>query len=184
VRHSGFEDLEMALKAYLLSFLARQRLVLEQKFEARYPHHWLVWEPGTWKAPPANAAVAETREPQKGKKPQPVDASDALCFELALKPGGNDEIHIGRAESNELVLSDLTVSRGHCLLRCKDGRWSAAPAENVTAMAVGGTPVLPGGELPLAPGQQLELGDVQLTLLDPKALCARIDVAATKLKRP
>src|SRR5882757_1486697 len=70
-------------RAYLLSFLARQRLLLEQKFDGRYPHHWLVWEPGSWKAPPVNAAVAETRLPSQARPLARAQAGDALCFELS-----------------------------------------------------------------------------------------------------
>jgi hypothetical protein len=173
---------ELMFRAYLLSFLARQRLLLlEQRFGARYPHHWLVWEPGSWKAPPANASVAETKLPMKTLMPPRAEPGDALCFELAVKPERKEPVRIGRAEESELVISDATVSREHCTLRLDNGQWKVRACEAVKSLKVDGKALAAGAEATLAPGQQLDLGDVKLTLLDPRRFYERVASQAAKL---
>jgi hypothetical protein len=168
-------------RAYLLSFLARQRLLLEQRFDARYPHHWLVWEPGTWKAPPANAKTTETRLPAPSNQPPRAQPGDALCFELAMKPDRPAALRIGRAEESELVISDATVSREHCTLRLEKGQWLVRASDSVKSMKVDGRALAAGAEASLSPGQQLDLGEVKLTFLDPKQFHVRVADQASKL---
>ena len=169
------------VRAYLLSFLARQYLLLKHGFEPRYPHNWLVWEPGTWRAPPANASVVETRLPAQRTQPQRAAPGDALCFELALKADAKGPLRIGRADESELVISDATVSREHCLLRRADGSWYVRASESVKSMKVGGRVLEAGAEVKVEPGEALDLGDVKLTLLDPKRFCKRVGAQAAKL---
>jgi pSer/pThr/pTyr-binding forkhead associated (FHA) protein len=168
------------VRAYLLSFLARQYLLLKQEFEPRYPNAWLVWEPGSWRAPPLNASVAETRLPGS-RPPERSGPSDALCFELALKVDRTEPVRIGRAEDNELVIPDATVSREHCLLRRDGDQWHVRASSTVKAMRVAGRDVQAGSETPLASGEALELGEVTLTLLDSKRFHQRVAAQAAKL---
>lgn len=169
-------------RAYLLSFLARQRLLLEQRFDARYPHHWLVWEPGSWKAPPLNASVAQTRFPTANPGPMPLRGDDALCFELKLIAERKEPLRIGRGDASELVISDATVSREHCTMRVSDGRWFVRACEGVKATKVAGALLGPGAERTIASGEQLDLGDVKLTFLDPRRFCERVTAEAARLK--
>lgn len=168
-------------RAYLMSFLARQYLVLKQGFDVRYRSPWLVWEPGSWRAPPANAGVAETRLPSALKTPPRVQPGDALCFELPVKPEATGSLRIGRADESELVISDATVSRVHCLLRQEGGEWYVKASESVKSMKVDGRPLAAGAEAKLQPGQQLDLGEVKLTFLDAQRLTARVAETASKL---
>lgn len=170
----------MVFRAYLQSFLCRQHLVLGERFCARYPHPWLVWEPGTWKAPGPSVTVAETRLPGAAL-PLRAEGSDALCFELAPRANGSGTLRIGRGEENELVLSDDTVSREHCIVRVEGDRWFVRASDSVKAFNVADRPVPPGTEAPLAPGQTLVLGNVKLTFLDAAKFCARIGKAAAEL---
>ena len=40
------------VRAFMFSFLARQALTRSrEEMGERYPHPWLVWEPGAWIAP-------------------------------------------------------------------------------------------------------------------------------------
>ncbi|MBL8951876.1 MAG: FHA domain-containing protein, partial [Myxococcaceae bacterium] len=155
-------------RAYLLSFLTRQFLLRRAGFETRYPHPWLVWEPGSWRAPPVNAGVAETLLPGAARPPR-AGPGDALCFELDPKtsPG---PLRIGRAEGSELLISDATVSREHCVLRREGAAWFVKASPSVKSMRVAGRPLAAGAETQLEPGQQLDLGEVKLTFLDGRQL--------------
>jgi hypothetical protein len=168
-------------RAYLLSFLARQYLVLKQGFDARYKNSWLVWEPGSWRAPPANAGGAVTRLPGPLAMPARAAPGDALCFELAFKADPNAPLRIGRADDSELVISDATVSREHCLLRRDELGWFVKASPSVKSLRVGGSALPAGSEAKLEPGHTLDLGEVKLTFLDPRRFCERVATQASKL---
>ncbi len=69
-------------RSLLLSLLVRQHLVLKEKFRARYPHPWLVWESGAWNVPETGRQnVASTQLPVSDLR-DCLPAGDALCFEL------------------------------------------------------------------------------------------------------
>lgn len=166
-------------RAYLLSFLSRQFLLRRQGFETRYPHPWLVWEPGSWRAPPANPSAAQTQLPG-AMRPPPAGPGDALCFELDVKLA-KGPLRIGRADESELLISDATVSREHCVLRRDGNDWFLKASPSVKSLKLGGQPLAAGAEVKLVPGQQLDLGEVKLTYLDPKQFVARIESEAAKL---
>ena len=85
------------LPGYLLSLLVRQRALLKERFDARYPHAWLVWEPGARLRPqsPADLEAGQTQMPSKERGQYPA-GNDALCFPLPepSKPG-NWAVSIG-----------------------------------------------------------------------------------------
>ncbi len=166
-------------RAYLLSFLAKQFIVRPHGFGARYPNAWLVWEPGSWRAPPRNPGAAETQLPGAA---QPARASpgDALCFELDPKVA-KGPLRIGRAEDSELLISDATVSREHCVLRRDGDHWYVRASASVKSMKLGGAVLIAGSEAKLQPGQQLDLGEVKLTFLDANQFVVRVESEAAKL---
>jgi RsiW-degrading membrane proteinase PrsW (M82 family) len=74
---------------------------------------------------------------------------------------------LGRGASNDVVLTDPTVSRDHARLRLHDGVWWV---ENVSArnpLWVGETEAGPGTSLPVPGGSLLRLGLTTLQLLAP-----------------
>ena len=172
-------------RALLLSLLVRQHLALKEKFRARYPHCWLVWEEGVWNVP-------ENSEQNHGATRLPTSelrdclpSGDAMCFELAPSTG-TDVLSLGRASHNVLVINDATVSREHLVLHAQpDGRW------RVEALAQGGPAMLsgkrlpPGQLMPLETGMQLQLGDVRLTFHDAESFHTRMGhTAALMLAHP
>jgi hypothetical protein len=161
-------------RSLLLSLLVRQHLALKEKFRARYPHSWLVWEAGVWNVP-------ETSEQNHGTTRLPTSdlrdclpSGDAMCFELAPAPG-KDTLALGRSSHNAFVINDATVSREHLVLHAQpDGRWMVeALAQGGPAM-LGGTLLRPGELMPLESGMQLQLGDVRLTFHDAESFHARM----------
>lgn len=166
--------------AYMLSLLSRQLLLVKDRFSSMYPHAWLVWEPGTWRAPPARAKAAKTVSPAMARPHWPA-GGDALCFELQ-PPKGKSWLLIGRADSNDIVVNDATVSREHMILMREEGqRWlaQAGPLAKDTIFLLG-KPLELGASVRLTPGAQMRLGSAVLTYYDSAHFLERVRTAATE----
>jgi hypothetical protein len=161
-------------RALLLSLLVRQHLALKEKFRARYPHSWLVWESGVWNVPEnSEQNHGDTRLPTSDLR-DCLPAGDAMCFELA--PGaGRDVLPLGRASHNVLVVNDATVSREHLALHHQaDGRWMVEALSQGGPALLSGKMLRPGQPTLLESGMQLQLGDVRLTFHDAESFHTRM----------
>lgn len=161
------------MKSFALSRLAQQRLVLGQKFIRQFAHDWLVWEPGAWVVPRGTVSGAETMPPKAGMLAAPR-AGDPLCFVLEARLDGSS-CSIGRAEGNDLVLSDETVSRNHCFFAHTGKTWVVSCTAEAKELTIDGVAVKSNGSAPMKPGQKLMLGHIALTLHDPASMVARLD---------
>lgn len=70
-------------------------------------------------------------------------------------------VNIGRADYNDLVLPDASVSTAHAKLQRREGVWVLVDLDSTNGTFVDGERVK--GEAPLAPGAMVRLGDVQLS---------------------
>jgi hypothetical protein len=177
----GFAPMPNAVRAYLLSVLVRQHLLLKNGFAERYPGCWLVWEPGNWTPAGKNPHTMATQRPSWTGPREPV-AGDALCFELALAPGTR-ELKVGRGPPNDIEVNDLTVSREHLNLSLLTaGGWVATAVSGSTTLRNG--VALPSTELStLKDRDQLGLGSAHLTYYDLRGFAARLVDEAKKLPR-
>jgi hypothetical protein len=168
-------------RSLLLSLLVRQHLALKEKFRARYPHCWLVWESGVWNVPENSEQNHGTTRLPTSDLRDCLPAGDAMCFELAPS-SGRDSLSLGRASSNVFVINDATVSREHLVLHHQpDGRWRVeALAQGGPAM-LGGTLLRPGLPTPMESGMHLQLGDVRLTFHDAESFHTRMGHMAALL---
>src|SRR4051812_41326424 len=97
------------VRTFMSSLLARQVLVLKDKFLERYPSAWLVWEPGVWHAADVDIHTDATKLPSGPEVPAQPQRGDALCF--ALEPAtGRQSWVLGRSQDCDLVMPDATVS--------------------------------------------------------------------------
>ncbi|MBL8951590.1 MAG: FHA domain-containing protein [Myxococcaceae bacterium] len=161
------------MKSFALSRLAQQRLVLGERFGQQFAHDWLVWEPGAWVVPRGTAGGEETMPPKVGLNVKPrID--DPLCFVLAARLDGSG-CTIGRAEGNDLVLSDETVSRRHCFFSHTGKTWVVSCDADAKELKVDGKPVKSTESAPIRSGQRIELGHLTFTLLDNAGMLARLD---------
>lgn len=161
-------------RALLLSLLVRQHMALKEKFRAKYPHPWLVWEAGAWNVPETlEGNVAATRLPLTDLR-DCLPAGDAMCFELvALAERG--PIGLGRASHNAMVVNDATVSREQLLLApTPDGQWQVTRTPGSRPVVLDGAPLEPEKPAVLRQGIQLQVGDVRLTFHDAEGFNARI----------
>jgi len=121
-------------------------------------------------APPAGAGErlkhtmhgveAVPRPPQAGPPP----LASLLVKNGALKnqrvPVKTPVFNIGRADYNDIVLPDPSVSTAHAKLQRREGVWVVVDLDSTNGTFVDGERVT--GESPLAPGTLLRFGDVQL----------------------
>ncbi len=69
-------------------------------------------------------------------------------------------VNVGRAEYNDVVLPDASVSTTHAKLQRREGIWMLVDLESTNGTLVDGDRVT--GEVPLAPGAMVRFGDVQV----------------------
>jgi|SRR5690348_4180543 len=73
-------------------------------------------------------------------------------------------VNIGRADYNDLVLNEESISTSHAKLQRREGVWVLVDLESTNGTFVDGDKV--SGETPLAPGAMVRFGDVQ-TVFEP-----------------
>jgi len=67
-------------------------------------------------------------------------------------------VNVGRADFNDIVLAEPSVSTTHAKLQRKDGLWVISDLGSTNGTYVEGEPV--AGETPLPPGATIRFGDV------------------------
>jgi pSer/pThr/pTyr-binding forkhead associated (FHA) protein len=87
-------------------------------------------------------------------------------------------VNIGRAEYNDLVLGEESVSASHAKLQRRDGAWFLTDLESTNGTFVDGEQV--HGEVPLLPGSTVRLGDVTV-LFDPSDTRGGSPVGGTRV---
>lgn len=154
------------LPTFNQSLLVRQLALVKDGFLARYPHPWLVWEPGAFSVPRAgvDVAVADTKLPSGEPLPPAPTPGDAVCFALKVAPGAG--ARLGRGSDNEVVVSDLTVSRLHARLDHAPTGWTLTSLSETKVTRVRGAEVPRGGVVSLGAHDVIELGGVRLVFCD------------------
>ncbi len=168
-------------RALLLSLLVRQHLALREKFRARYPHPWLVWEAGAWNVPEATEQnVATTHLPVDYLR-DCLPSGEVMCFELAMGVE-RGPLKVGRSSQSALVINDTTVSREHLLLHpTSEGPWLVEALPRATPVLLNGQKLEAEQRIALTPGARLGLGDVCLTFHDADTFHARIGRIAAEV---
>src|SRR6266550_381047 len=101
--------------------------------------------------------------------PRPAPAGSPPLASLLVKSGSlknqrfpvrTPVFNIGRADYNDIVLPDPSVSTAHAKLQRREGVWLVVDLDSTNGTFVDGERV--NGESPLAPGTLLRFGDIQL----------------------
>src|SRR5213082_222665 len=123
-------------------------------------------------APPAGRAVSpeQLKHTVHGiEAVAPPRASAAAFASFLVRSGGltgqrlpvkTPVVNLGRADYNDIVLPDPSVSTSHAKLQRREGVWVLVDLDSTNGTFVDGERVK--GEAPLAPGAMVRLGDVQL----------------------
>src|SRR5437867_1317408 len=128
---------------------------------------------GPGQATPPPGATGRRRHTVHGLEPfvpaSPPSAAVPPFCSLLVRTGGlvgqrlsvkTPVVNIGRADYNDLVVPDPSVSTSHAKLQRREGVWVLADLDSTNGTFVDGEQVK--GEAPLAPGATVRLGDVQL----------------------
>lgn len=101
--------------------------------------------------------------------PSPRSATGGSLASFLVRSGGlagqrlsvkTPVVNIGRADYNDLVVPDPSVSTSHAKLQRREGVWVLVDLDSTNGTFVDGEQVK--GDAPLAPGANVRLGDVQL----------------------
>src|SRR6184192_1702018 len=101
--------------------------------------------------------------------PSPRAAAGGSLASFLVRSGGlagqrlsvkTPVVNIGRADYNDLVIPDPSVSTSHAKLQRREGVWVLVDLDSTNGTLVDGERVK--GEAPLAPGATVRFGDVQL----------------------
>lgn len=162
----------MPVAAYLMSVLARQLGELGADFTRRYAEPWLVWEPGPWRPAltPEARDLQGTDPPGKTAVPKP-DPDDGVCYQLP-PPAPGQQLSVGRASTNDIILNDTTAARHQLVVEPEDGGWRVTVTRG--EVTLGGRRLEPGGWHRFRSGDQLSIGELCLTYLDAPALVDRL----------
>ena len=112
---------------------------------------------------PSPAAERTVAGPPGGARPQAGVLANVVIRSGALK-GQRVAIrvpvvNVGRADYNDIVLADESVSTTHAKIQRREGVWVLVDLESTNGTFVDGERV--AGETPLAPGALLRFGDIQ-----------------------
>src|SRR5881398_3223173 len=138
--------------------------------------------PGPAASPPQAAPPAPSPPPGAGDRlrhtvhgleayvpPSPRSAAGGSLASFLVRSGGlagqrlsvkTPVVNIGRADYNDLVVPDPSVSTSHAKLQRREGVWVLVDLDSTNGTFVDGEQVK--GDAPLAPGATVRLGDVQL----------------------
>src|SRR3989454_408434 len=103
--------------------------------------------------------------------PSPRSAAGGSLASFLVRSGGlagqrlsvkTPVVNIGRADYNDLVVPDPSVSTSHAKLQRREGVWVLVDLDSTNGTFVDGEQVK--GDAPLAPGATVRLGDVQLVV--------------------
>jgi pSer/pThr/pTyr-binding forkhead associated (FHA) protein len=121
-------------------------------------------------SPPGAPAPAAPASPRASQAPSGGRVSQSQAFATLLVTGGSlrgqryavrtPVVNIGRADYNDLVLTDASVSTAHAKLQRREGIFFLVDLNSTNGSFVDGERVQ--GEMPIAAGASLRIGDVPL----------------------
>src|SRR5262249_19676148 len=111
-----------------------------------------------------------------------LSVQDKAGQEVTRRKFETDEISIGRAAGNDLVLASPTVSSKHARLRRENGSWVVADQKSTNGTFVNG--VAAEGPVRVKDGDVVQLGEFTIRLMAPVAEDATLIRAAPKKPAP
>lgn len=128
-----------------------------------------------------------TPVPPPAPTPVPTPAAVAPLASLLIRGGAlkgkrlpvrAPVVNIGRADYNDIVLPEPSVSTAHAKLQRREGVWVISDLESTNGTTVDGEPVK--GEFPLSPGATIRFGEVAV-LFEPMDASADTNAAGTRV---
>jgi hypothetical protein len=159
----------------LLGFFASVRKHTEATFAEKHPEPLLVYIPRAGSSGPDShfvttqvAAVAEmrrTKGTEAGKKGMEQQVS--LIRKSARNPFAQ-QIYIGRAPNNDVVIDDPSVSKSHAFLDQEGARWRITDMGSANGTWLNGVKVGDNTPRDLIDGVKLTLGTLEMQFFTPQ----------------
>ena len=165
-----------------LTTLATQFLTNRDSFKASLQNPVLIW-----KAPPSEVSGQTWQGTHSGVGPSRPHQGEALVFDVRKQPTKNNAfamgVTIGRIDSNDVPLDDVSVSRFHAWLQTDARSWTLCDAESKNGTFLDGKRLTPNQKLPVKDKAKLKFGEVEVIFLEVDALIAMMEeMMASKTK--
>ncbi|HKA16001.1 MAG TPA: FHA domain-containing protein [Myxococcota bacterium] len=151
------------------------RALARSEFEERYGRAFLLLSAAEVSAAPP--AITEVRLEGDSLRARAESTAGLSLVVYAVRRNGRSASHlitVGRAPDNDVVVPDVSISRFHAFVKeGNGGRWLMQDAGSTNGTTVNGNSVPRQGHGPpseLASGDDVRLGQVELTFLDSEAL--------------
>lgn len=156
-----------------LATLVTQFLSDPAKFKASFDYPVLIWD-----APPADASDERWQATMAGQGPSRPNHGEALIYDLRKEPGKLNAfpmgVTVGRIETNDVALDDLSISRFHAWFTQRPQGWVLRDAESANGTWLDGKKLAPKEEVIVPDGAHLKFGDVEVRFVSVVGLVALI----------
>ncbi len=146
-------------------------------FVGRVANPVLLWE-AKQHLKPAEQHWAPT---EAGGAGQPWRSDVPAVFELEKTPGSKNPfamgVTLGRVDTNDLVIDDVSISRFHAYFQqdLKTGGWNVVDAESKNGSWLNAVKLVKNIRTAVASGDQLRFGEIKLIFLDAAGLLAHLE---------
>jgi hypothetical protein len=152
------------------------RALARPEFEERHGRAFLLLSAADLSTP--RPTITEVRLDGDSRAPARMESTANLSLVVyPLRRNNRSASHLitlGRAPDNDVVVPDVSISRFHAFVKQgASGRWLMQDAGSTNGTTVNGSSVPRQGHGPateLSPGDDVRLGQVELTFLDSEAL--------------
>ncbi len=113
--------------------------------------------------------VPATHSPPRSEQPLPAPAAGGTLANLIVRKGKLKGhrfpirvpiVNVGRAEYNDIVVPDQSVSSAHAKIQLREGIWMVVDLDSTNGTFVDGDKV--SGDAPIAPGAVLRFGEISV----------------------
>ncbi len=144
---------------------------LHSRGDAAFPvtSRWLVREPSPWQPPAVDVRATMPILPSMSL----MAAAESLVIELA-PTATPAPISLGRADANDVVINDGTLSKHHLQFLPDDSTWTVADLDSYNGTFLDGVRLTPTRPHTLHDSALLRAGNLELTFHDTAGLLSRL----------
>ncbi len=132
-----------------------------------------------WKAPPTDASGQTWQGTHSGVGPSRPHEGQAIVFSVAKDPAKKNAfamgVTIGRIDTNDVPLDDVSVSRFHAWLQKDSKGWVLCDAESKNGTFCDGKRLEPNQKISIKDKSKLKFGEVEVTFFGVEALIAMME---------
>lgn len=137
-----------------------------------------------WKAPPREMSVESWQGTHAGSGPTRPRDGEALVFDVRKDPTKKNAfamgVTVGRIDTNDVSIDDVSVSRFHAFLQEEAGGWVLSDADSKNGTFCDGVRLAPRQKLPIKDKSKLKFGEVEVTFLGVEGLIAMMEKMAIR----